>query len=65
MTQMDADDVGTVRERVWTAPRCTPPVPARQMNADERRGQRYKELSDVASMDNVVGNRFAVMCSEH
>ena len=35
---MNADEmnVGAVRERVWTAPRCTPPVPARQMNADEK-----------------------------
>ena len=32
---MDADDVGAVRERVWTAPRCKPFVPARQMNADD------------------------------
>ena len=28
---MDADDVGAVRERVWTATRCKPFVPARQM----------------------------------
>ena len=58
---MDVDEyrcnVGAVRERVWTATRCTPLVPARQINA----GMSFLRIRNVGFISRLKLSRLRMV----